>query len=432
MAFVIRYISRSAKKSYLSVKNTLVRKKGKNICNFKSVEAAQNYFQSLLSGVKNRKNLLQSHNANNFYVADFETDEKVAPLTLPQGKANRPIKLMPKSINKLTSILRNLQNNALIMDLEFFKDARKGHSTEQHIAQIAGLVLGKAKEQFDYYIFDQDRMNAKDQLAYLRKNSTIGYAEACKNNSQKIMKKVKNFLERRNIGTIISWGNATDFRVLDDDGFMDMFENMYAIDLEPIFAKANDNNAKMNLKAFCNLLNLSNKGIWHVALDDVKMIYQICELYMHVLNENALYNIALNSQTVPVGIAETKGDKQEQANKSTEKREPSHPVISRLPADDTHRKDRSQSKKFSDKELLKLFNYSVAHLNNLAITQLVNNFHHSFFSKTEMNKNDLESPQTCRAKKAKSQKKVNMMSSVNSRLLQEIFKQPDQFELLKR
>lgn len=296
MSFVIRYISRSGKKSYLSVKNTLIRKKGNKICQFNSIQGSQNYFKNLLASPKNRKNLLHSHNVNNFYVADFNTDEKAAPLNLPQNKINRPIKLMPKSIDKLTGMLKKLQNNALIMDLEFFKDVRRGHRTEQHMAQIGGLVLGHPQEQFDYYIFDPARMGASDQLAYLRKNSTLTYAAACKNNSKKAMKKVKNFLEEKNIGTIISWGNATDFRVLEDEGFMDMFADMYAIDLEPVFANANGNNARMSLKSFCNLLNLPNAGTWHVALDDVKMIYHLCQLYMHVLDEDALSNIALNGQ----------------------------------------------------------------------------------------------------------------------------------------
>lgn len=401
MTFVIRYISRSGKKSYLSVKNTLIRKKENNICQFNSIQGSQNYFKNLLSSAKNRKNLLHSHNVNNFYVANFKTDEKVAPLSWPQSKGDRPIKLMPKSIDKLTKMLEELGNNALIMDLEFFKDARRGHRTEQHMAQIAGLILGQAQAQFDYYIFDPDRMDANDQLAYLRKHSTISFAKACKNNSQEAMKKVKAFLEKNNISTIISWGNATDFRVLDDEGFMDMFADMYAIDLEPIFANANGNNAKMSLKGFCNLLNLPDNGTWHVALDDVKMIYRVCQLYMNVLNEDALSNITLNSKKQIDGAAST---------------------------------DTKKSQKAGSHYLTSLSGYPIHdYYEPTFINFVANVFHYNFFTKTFTNRSVLLPLKNFKAKKKQSENRKlrNLSSQAHSKHLQEIFNQPDQFELLK-
>ena len=41
----------------------------------------------------------------------------------------------------------------------------------------------------------------------------------------------------------------------------------------------------LNLANYCNMLNLTNNGKWHDALDDAIMIKKICTLYLNVLTQ---------------------------------------------------------------------------------------------------------------------------------------------------
>ena len=61
---------------------------------------------------------------------------------------------------------------------------------------------------------------------------------------------------------------------------------MNTIDLEAVFEQLNKRqDVSLNLANYCRLLNLKNTGKWHDALDDSRMIKQICNLYLNVLTK---------------------------------------------------------------------------------------------------------------------------------------------------
>lgn len=329
MRYLIRYHSQNGGYLYLaslSPKRPLRKKKDgkKGLCTFASTKKAR----KAINGMRETKQteLLKGLVKDNFEIVD-ENDQVVAPLFNSSKKTkknkekkqtmtnDKPVAKVPEpnkedkmatelppavqsqsandstgvqgpSIDEVFSYIREHKNHSLILDLEFFQDAL--HGGIQRMGQIAGVVLGEDISLFNGYVFDPHRMTTERQLYFLRGHN-LTYNQALKCSSKAVMAKVIKFCKNHQIDTIISWGNAQDFKTLRNEGFADeILDNVKAIDLEQVFAQANGNNTNagihMSLESFCNLLNLHNDGKWHDALDDDMMIKRICDLYMTVLS----------------------------------------------------------------------------------------------------------------------------------------------------
>lgn len=329
MRYLIRYRSQNGGYLYLaslSPKRPLRKKKNgkKGLCTFASAKKAR----KAINGMRETKQteLLKGLVKDNFEIVD-ENDQVVAPLFNSSKKTkknkekkqtmtnDKPVAKVPEpnkedkmatelptavqsqsandstgvqgpSIDEVFSYIREHKNHSLILDLEFFQDAL--HGGIQRMGQIAGVVLGEDISLFNGFVFDPHRMTTERQLYFLRGHN-LTYNQALKCSSKAVMAKVIKFCKNHQIDTIISWGNAQDFKTLRNEGFADeILDNVKAIDLEQVFAQANGNNTntgiRMSLESFCNLLNLHNDGKWHDALDDDMMIKRICDLYMTVLS----------------------------------------------------------------------------------------------------------------------------------------------------
>lgn len=329
MRYLIRYRSQNGGYLYLaslSPKRPLRKKKDgkKGLCTFASAKKAR----KAINGMRETKQteLLKGLVKDNFEIVD-ENDQVVAPLFNSSKKTkkkkekkqtmtnDKPVAKVPEpnkeekmaaelpsavqsqsandstgvqgpSIDEVFSYIREHKNHSLILDLEFFQDAL--HGGIQRMGQIAGVVLGEDISLFNGFVFDPHRMTTERQLYFLRGHN-LTYNQALKCSSKAVMAKVIKFCKNHQINTIISWGNAQDFKTLRNEGFADeILDKVKAIDLEQVFAQANGNNTnagiRMSLESFCNLLNLHNDGKWHDALDDDMMIKRICDLYMTVLS----------------------------------------------------------------------------------------------------------------------------------------------------
>lgn len=328
MRYLIRYHSQNGGYLYLaslSPKRPLRKKKDgkKGLCTFTSAKKAR----KAINGMRETKRteLLKGLVKDNFEIVD-ENDQVVAPLFNSSKKIkenkekkqtmtnDKPVAKVPEpnkedkmaaelppavqsqsandstgvqgpSIDEVFSYIREHKNHSLILDLEFFQDVLNGI---QRMAQIAGVVLGDNTAMFNGFVFDPHHMTTERQLYFLRGHD-LTYNQALKCSNKAVMAKVVKFCEDHQIDTIISWGNAQDFKTLRNEGFADeILDKVKAIDLEQVFAQANGNNTnagiRMSLENFCNLLNLHNDGKWHDALDDDMMIKRICDLYMTVLS----------------------------------------------------------------------------------------------------------------------------------------------------
>ena len=329
MRYLIRYHSQNGGYLYLaslSPKRPLRKKKDgkKGLCTFADAKKAR----QAINGMRETKRtkMLKGFVKDNFEIVD-ENDKVVAPLFNSSKKTkknkekkqtmtnDKPVAKVPEpnkedkmatelppavqsqsandstgvqgpSIDEVFSYIREHKNHSLILDLEFFQDAL--HGGIQRMGQIAGVVLGEDISLFNGYVFDPHRMTTERQLYFLRGHN-LTYNQALKCSSKAVMAKVIKFCKNHQIDTIISWGNAQDFKTLRNEGFADeILDKVKAIDLEQVFAQANGNNTnagiRMSLENFCNLLNLPNDGKWHDALDDDMMIKRICDLYMTVLS----------------------------------------------------------------------------------------------------------------------------------------------------
>ena len=329
MRYLIRYHSQNGGYLYLaslSPKRPLRKKKDgkKGLCTFSSTKKAR----KAINGMRETKRtgFLKGLAKGNFEIVN-ENDQVVAPLfnsskktkenkekkqtmtndkpvakapeltkedkmatelppAVPTQSANDSTGVQGPSINEVFEYIREHKNHSLILDLEFFQDVLNGGI--QRMGQIAGVVLGDNTAMFNGFVFDPHHMTTERQLYFLRGHN-LTYNQALKCSSKAVMAKVVKFCEDHQIDTIISWGNAQDFKTLRNEGFADeILDNVKAIDLEQVFAQANGNNTnagiRMSLENFCNLLNLPNDGKWHDALDDDMMIKRICDLYMTVLS----------------------------------------------------------------------------------------------------------------------------------------------------
>lgn len=290
MNYYIMYRSKKKKNWYLTQNNTLTQKRNsKSVQTFGSASKAQKHIFKMKK--KSRDTLLKSHSKDNFFILDsngvqtpllFE-EPTVQPqkTTKKQEKAGKStMQIVNKkfeSFDDLFQALREKQNHALILDLEFVQDS----SNTQHMSQIAGMILGQESKSFSGLVFDPQHMNDNKQLDFL-KQTDLPYSKASLHDNKTVMKYVQKFMKKNKIDTIVSWGNSADFSVLENEGFASMFAGMITIDLEPVFAMIKG--ANPSLENICNMLNLKNKGTWHEAFSDVVMIKKICDLYLNVLS----------------------------------------------------------------------------------------------------------------------------------------------------
>lgn len=292
--YVIRYRSKGGVYSYLSKKCTFKRNyNNSEVLVFNKKSKAKNYMSGNISANTMLK-ILRTHVSSNFEIINIEnSNENAAPLAIDSSltfKKNCPTIEQIETLDKLVKRLNEVKDHAMVLDLEFFQDKRSDHQNDQHMKQIAGFIFSNPKRNFSEYVFDSKKMKETDQLQFLKK-SNFNYADACDHDSDYAIQKVKEFAKLNQVTTIISWGNSFDFKILNDEGHLQIFHHMTAIDVERVFAKVNGLKKQknsgiglyLNLNAVCNILNLKNDGTWHEALSDCRMIKKVCDLYMNVL-----------------------------------------------------------------------------------------------------------------------------------------------------
>lgn len=213
------------------------------------------------------------------YKSRFSADNPV----LYTSKSLKPNTVTPyaPTIEHLPKVF-NDPSHLLIMDLEFFQNTGNNGKPHQHPREIAGRIFG-THDSFNYPIMDPS-MPTNNQLEFL-KTTDLPYSQTKIFKIDAVLKRVANFIDYHDIHTIISWDNSLDFKVLHQDSNNQILHNMYAIDLSVIIAQALFDNASPvpSLKHFCKLLNLQNPGKYHVAINDVNMIYKIVETYAYQL-----------------------------------------------------------------------------------------------------------------------------------------------------
>lgn len=198
-----------------------------------------------------------------------------------------------RTIDQLVNYITNPHHNCLILDLEFYHrldypNDKSNPGSNQQIQQIAGQIFGVPHAKFNYRVFDPNDMSPKDQIDFLAK-SNLPYSEAQLHILETIMKKIKAFIRYYDIDTIISYENAMDFYVINQDGFNDLFGGLNSIDLTDIlrfnFTGANSNNPMVfrptSLYNLAQIFNLPDReSNWHQADHDVNVIAEILQTYV--------------------------------------------------------------------------------------------------------------------------------------------------------
>lgn len=192
-----------------------------------------------------------------------------------------------QSFDQLRQIL-NSDANILILDLEFYHTS----TGQQLVSEIAGRVYG-TNDYFYYTIFDCDQMTPADQLDFLRKTN-LTYDVARRFNLKRIMKRVRTFIDQRDINFIASFDNAGDFRTLDAEAKRwkwpsknCFWRHLGQIDLEKIIRdEVFSGQQSISLKKLIRLLNLQTDGErFHQAAHDVQYINMALQFYSHYLKE---------------------------------------------------------------------------------------------------------------------------------------------------
>lgn len=304
MSYLLRYHSKQGNITYLTTANTFSNSFNKDTRNFQTLDDLKNYWLNLNKETKTK--ILTNHDEFCFDITDNQgriinhlkgvisvIDKEDAPAVMPttamsvadmsaqliEPDQQPSVKPQVPSLQDVFTDLKENQDHCLILDLEFYSNC----ANETKMAQIGGLVLGTGAS-FNKFVFDPDDMSIKRQLDFL-KNHNVTYQDAVKLSPDTIMTDVQHFIRDQAIDTLVSWGNNLDFTVLKNESYSKIIpSNLKTYDLEGIFAHANNtNDLSLNLKNFSNILNLPHTGKWHDALDDVKAIYRICQLYMNVL-----------------------------------------------------------------------------------------------------------------------------------------------------
>lgn len=289
MDCLIRYCSAHGNR-YLCDDDTITKLSNGTPQHFSSLQQAQDHVLVHMQVTK-LQNLLQSRHKKNFEVIntknkvigklfDKNTKGKVkmAKNDSKENKENR--------LDKIFDDLRQHIDHALVLDLEFYQSSDE----EDHprMAQIAGTILGGTSKYtaFNGFVFDPTHMDNGQQIDFLKEHD-LTYKQALQCNSDAIMAQVKNFIKANDIDTIISWGHSLDFSVLSKEGYSDIIPGkMNTLDLENVLNQINKKkDVSLSLANYCNMLNLTNDGKWHDALDDARMIKKVCTLYLNVLTQ---------------------------------------------------------------------------------------------------------------------------------------------------
>lgn len=182
------------------------------------------------------------------------------------------------SINSFVQKLHNPAWRIMILDLEFYNNTNVDKS-DYYPRQIAGHLFNSRKS-FNVQIFDSNQMNANRQIEFLKKTD-LPYSAAKSYTLENAIDQLKRFIKDNQITTILSWDNNLDFYVLHDKAGDNLFKGLYSIDLAELVSNSLfDNNRRIpTLKNFSQTLNVSHKGKWHDAYDDVMTINGICQMY---------------------------------------------------------------------------------------------------------------------------------------------------------
>lgn len=289
MDCLIRYCSANGNR-YLCDDDTITKLSNGTPQHFSSLQQAQDYVLVHMQAIK-LKNILQRRHKKNFEV--INTENKIIGKLFDKntkGKVkmaeNDSTENEQNKLNKIFDDLRQHLGHALILDLEFYQSSNE--ENHQRMAQIAGTILGGTAKHtaFNGFVFDPTHMDNGQQIDFLKEHD-LTYKQALQCNSHAIMAQVENFIKVNDIDTIISWGHNLDFNTLSNEGYSDIIPGqMNTLDLENVLDQINKKkDVSLNLANYCNMLNLTNDGKWHDALDDARMIKKICTLYLNVLTQ---------------------------------------------------------------------------------------------------------------------------------------------------
>lgn len=204
------------------------------------------------------------------------------------GKISSPVPV--QTFDRLRQVL-NSDANILILDLEFYLTS----DGQQLISEVAGRVYG-TNDYFYYTIFDCDRMTPADQIAFLKKTN-LTYDVARQYNLNRIMKRVRRFIDQRNISYIASFDNAADFRTLNKEAKRwkwakqnCFWRYLQPIDLEKIIRdEVFSGQQSISLKKLIRLLNLRIAGErFHQAAHDVQYINMALQFYAQYQMEEVI------------------------------------------------------------------------------------------------------------------------------------------------
>lgn len=290
--YQIRYHANNGNYSYLTESGGFKRNNNdKSIMSFNSEKAAQNYLKITLGDDK-RKKILTNHTPSRFsiYSVDQKRDTN-AKITIPKPQPKPIQEIKFDTIKDLIDGLNMANGHAMVMDLEFYNDQNTPETSDVRMQQIAGVMLNNPDIAFNEFVYEENHMSNKDQV-YFWKNSNLTYQDALKATPEKAMEKVKQFMTDNNVDTIISWGNAMDFNILQKEKLFDTFNEKKAIDIDNTLMAVTSNaeilgdamKPSLNLEAICLLLGLENPGEYHDALNDSLMIQKVCQVYMNRLS----------------------------------------------------------------------------------------------------------------------------------------------------
>ena len=181
------------------------------------------------------------------------------------------------TMNDFKDLIHDPNNHIMILDLEFFLNSNDNN--DLYPRQIAGQCFNSF-DHFNVHIFDPDNMNESRQLEYLQK-SDLPFSVAKENTLANAKHQLIDFMKRNDINYVLSWDNHQDFYTLNTKVDPNLFKGITSVDLALLVSTVLSNSTKflVSLKTFTNLLNLTHKGEWHDAADDVEAINKICQHY---------------------------------------------------------------------------------------------------------------------------------------------------------
>lgn len=166
-------------------------------------------------------------------------------------------------INTFIKFLNKHANHTLVLNFTLSNvlsvDQVDGSTDDARVESYGGSMLIKDKS-IDGFVFEPKVFSLAEQVQFLKKTN-LPYSKAMNYTGKHEKEQLKRFISKNNVNTIVLWNEGQQFhqRILEKEGYLDLFEGKNLIFAEKVLADAlglEDGSKEVSINYLMTLLNI--------------------------------------------------------------------------------------------------------------------------------------------------------------------------------